>query len=129
MVASPRGRLGDGPALVVLDDDSEQVHLDAAEADALLAFTQGLEPATVSACPACRSRVVAVVAFADLLGAAPPHPRAGALLDLADEAPTLHLYVVDREAECEHETWRDPGYDEWADVVEEIEVELPGAIR
>jgi hypothetical protein len=129
MVGSPRGHPGEGPALLVLDDDGEHVGLDAAEAEALLAFTEGLEPATVSACPTCRSRVVAVVAFSDLLTGAPPHPRTGALLDLADEAPTLHLYVVDRAADCEHSEWRDPGYDEWADVVDETEVELPGAIR
>jgi hypothetical protein len=107
------------PAVLILDEDGEQVALDAAEADALLAFTGGLEDATVSACTTCRSRVVAVVAFVDLLERASPHPRAGDLLDLADEAPTLHLYVVDAVSDCEHLTWHDPGFEEWADAVTE----------
>ena len=48
----------------------------------------------------------------------PPHPRGGELVDLADDAPTLHLYVVDRESRCRHTRWRDPLADEWRDVVE-----------
>ena len=36
----------------------------------------------------------------------------------ADEAPTLHVYLVDEGSECSHEAWLDPGYDEWADAVE-----------
>jgi hypothetical protein len=107
------------PTLLILDDDGEHVALDAADADALWAFTGGLESATVSACTLCRSRVVAVVAFVDLLEAAPPHPRAGDLLDLADEAPTLHLYVADEATGCTHPAWRDPGFEEWAEVVAE----------
>ena len=42
----------------------------------------------------------------------------GELVDLADDAPTLHLYVVDLESECEHDDWRDPLSDEWCEVVE-----------
>ena len=61
----------------------------------LLALTGGLEDATVSACPQCRSRIVAVVALADLLADAPPFARAVELIELADDAPTLHLYVRD----------------------------------
>ena len=61
----------------------------------LLALTGGLEAATVSACPTCRSRILAVVALVDLLDDAPPFARSGALLELADDAPTLHLYVRD----------------------------------
>jgi hypothetical protein len=87
----------------------------------MLAFTGDLERATVSACTRCRSRVVAAVALVDLLAAAPPHPRTGELMDLADEAPTLHLYVADLATTCTHRTWRDPGYDEWSDAVDEPE--------
>lgn len=104
-----------------LDDDGEAVELDPSEAAALWALTGGLEAATVSACPGCRSRVVAVVAFVDLIDAAPAHPRTGELIELADEAPTLHLYVVDHGARCRHAAWRDPGRDEWLDATE-----LPG---
>lgn len=107
------------PTLLILDDDGEQVALDAAEADTLWSFTGGLERATVSACTSCRSRVIAAVALVDLLEAAPAHPRTGDLIDLADEAPTLHLYVADAATTCTHRTWRDPGFEEWADVVTE----------
>ena len=85
----------DAGVLAVLDDDGEEVVLDAVEADALFALTDGLEAATVSACPDCRSRVLACVALVDLLDAAPPHPLASELIELADDAPTLHLYVQD----------------------------------
>ena len=56
---------------MLLDADGEQVALDADEARDLLSFTGALEDATVSACPSCRSRVVAAGALSDLLDAAP----------------------------------------------------------
>src|SRR3954464_4521940 len=99
-----------------MDEDGNEVVLDAREADCLLHVTAGLEAATISACPDCRCRVLASVALVDLLDAAPPHPRSTALVDLADEAPTLHLYVVDGSAECEHPRWIDPLFDEWLDA-------------
>ncbi len=107
-----------GAGLVFMDEDRNEVDLDPAEAECLFALTGGLDGATVSACPDCRSRVLATVAFVDLLDAAPPHPRTGDLVDLADDAPTLHLYVVDASVSCEHERWRDPLFDEWLDAVE-----------
>ena len=39
------------------------------------------------------------------------------LLALADDAPTLHLYVIDGGARCNHRLWRDPGHEEWLDAV------------
>jgi hypothetical protein len=114
-----------GPALEVLDDDGEELVLDADEAAALFLFTDGLEAATVSACPGCRSRIVAAVALVDVLAASPPVPRGAALVELADDAPTLHLYVRDLETACRHERWRDPGFDEWEDAIAEL-VEPPG---
>jgi hypothetical protein len=101
-----------------VDDDGVEVALDAVESDALLAVTEALEPATVSACPDCRSRVVAAVALVDLLDVSAPHPRTGELVDLADEAPTLHLYVIDEATDCAHPRWRDPGYGEWRDAID-----------
>lgn len=101
-----------------MDEDRNEVELDPAEADCLLALTGGLDDATVSACPDCRSRVLATVALVDLLDAAPPHPRTGELVELADDAPTLHLYVVDAAHPCDHERWRDPLFDEWLDAIE-----------
>jgi hypothetical protein len=101
-----------------VDDDGVEVVLDRFETDALLAVTRSLEPATVSACPDCRSRVVAAVALVDLLDASPPLSQTGELVDLADEAPTLHLYVIDEATECQHPRWRDPGYAEWRDAIE-----------
>ena len=38
--------------------------------------------------------------------------------ELADEAPTLHLYVVDEAADCRHRRWLDPLYGEWIEVVD-----------
>ena len=108
------------PALAFLDDEGEEVVLDEDEATALLSLTANLDAATVSACPDCASRVLAVVAFVDLLDAAPPHPRTEELVELADDAPTLHLYVVDdTDTACRHAGWLDPGRAEWTEAVEE----------
>lgn len=104
-----------------MDDDGNEVLLDAFEAESLFIVTGCLDGATVSACPSCRSRVIASVAFVDLIDASPPLARSGELVDLADDAPTLHLYVVDLGTECAHLRWRDPLYDEWCEVVEESE--------
>jgi hypothetical protein len=103
--------------LVVLDEDGEEVELDAADASALFASTGDLDAATVSACPTCRSRVLACLAFVELLDDAAPHPRASELIELADDAPTLHLYVRDVASKCQHRGWLDPGRGEWAEVV------------
>ena len=40
------------------------------------------------------------------------------LVELADGAPTLHIYVVDGTAPCNHDHWLDPGYDECVDATE-----------
>jgi hypothetical protein len=106
--------------LVIFDADGEELTFDVAEARDLWAFTGGLEGATVSACPQCRSRILAVVALADLLRDAPPFARAGDLAGLADDAPTLHVYVRDVGAQCTHRAWRDPGAEEWADLVAQL---------
>ena len=111
-----RRRLGGG--LTFLDGELSQVAFDAEEAATLLALVGNLDRVTVSACPGCRSRILAAVALVDLLDAAPPHPRAPELVELADEAPTLHVYVVDEGSDCNHEAWLDPGFDEWADAVD-----------
>ena len=71
---------------------------------------------------------MSVVALADLIEAAAPHPRSGDLLELADDAPTLHLYVVDLLACCAHLDWRDPGHEEWIDAVAAAEPGPPPAL-
>ena len=106
------------PALRIVDEEQNEVVLDDAEAAALLGATAGLEAATVSACPDCRSRVLAAVAVVDLVDASAPHSRANEIVELADEAPTLHLYVVDEASDCQHRSWRDPLYGEWVEVVD-----------
>ena len=106
--------------LVILDEDGEELHLGAQEAAALLALTSGFDAATVSACPSCRSRVLASVALVDLLGEAPPHPRIPELVELAEDAPTLHVYVHDLATTCSHRMWRDPGFVEWSEVLAEF---------
>lgn len=102
--------------LVFVDDDGERVALDAGEAQSLFSLTGGLDVATVSACPTCRSRVVAVVALVDLLEASAPHERSVELFALAEDAPTLHLYVIDEGTSCHHDDWRDPGFTEWSEA-------------
>jgi hypothetical protein len=104
--------------LTFLDGDVSEVALDDEEAVTFLALVGGLERVTVSACPGCRSRILAAVALVDLLDAAPPHPRASELVELADEAPTLHVYLVDEASECAHDRWLDPGHSEWMEAVE-----------
>jgi len=115
--ARPEDAPATGAALVVVDDDGTDVVLDADEAAALLALTGGLDDATVSACPDCHSRTLACLALVDVLDAAAPHPRAGELVALAEDAPTSHCYVVDLAADCRHPQWRDPGFTEWFAVV------------
>jgi hypothetical protein len=110
--------------LTIMDDDGNAIEFEAPEALGLMALTENFDTATTSACPDCRSRVISVVALADLLDDAPPHPRTGEILELADEAPTLHLYVIDRIAHCPHPRWRDPGHEEWVEAVSP-----PGTVR
>jgi hypothetical protein len=112
-------------SLAFVDDDGHRVTLDAAEAVMLLGLTDGLDAITVSACPCCRSRVLAAVAFVDLLEHEPFHPRAVELTELADEAPTLHVYAEDVVSDCEHDDWLDPGYTEWSEAIDEV----PGVRR
>lgn len=107
-------------ALAILDEDGEELRLDPEEAASLLALTRDFDAATVSACHSCRSRVLACVALVDLLGDALAHPRGPELIELAEDAPTLHLYVQDLATSCGHQTWRDPGYVEWSEVLEEF---------
>ena len=97
-------------SLAFVDDDGNRVLLDAAESVLLFGLTDALEAATVSACPTCRSRVLAVVAVLDVLESGPFHPRAADLVELTEEAPTLHVYVEDLVTECEHDEWLDPGF-------------------
>ena len=103
--------------LLILDGDDGELELDADEARSLLALTGGLEDATVSACRYCASRVLATFAVVEVLDRSGPHPRGRELVELADEAPTLHLYVVDGTARCDHRAWLDPGHEEWIDAV------------
>jgi hypothetical protein len=107
-------------SLVLFDDEGNEIVLDESEATALGDLSDGLEPATVSACQQCRSRVVACAALVDLLDAAPPHPRGPELIELADEAPTHHLFVQDLLATCRHRLWRDPGYAEWREALDAL---------
>jgi hypothetical protein len=107
-----------GGGLTFLDGELSEVALDDDEASTFLALVGDLDAVTVSACPGCRSRILAAVALVDLLDAAPPHPRATELVELADEAPTLHVYLVDGRSSCHHDGWLDPGFDEWADAVD-----------
>jgi hypothetical protein len=103
--------------LTFLDAETGEVVLDDTAARALMTLTANLEAATVSACPECRSRVLAAVALVDLLDASPPHDQGPDLVQLADEAPTLHVYVVDGSTQCTHDRWLDPGFAEWAETV------------
>src|SRR4051812_14415717 len=103
--------------LRILDGDDGEVDLDADEAAALLALTGRLEDATVSACRHCDSRVVATFALVELLDRSGPPPRGPEIVELADDAPTLHLYVVDEREECAPRGWLAPGHAEWADIL------------
>jgi hypothetical protein len=107
-------------SLVLFDDEGNELVLDDEEAAGLLAITDGLEPATVSACQHCRSRVLACAALVDLLDEAPPHPRSTELLELADDAPTPHCFVQDLVSRCRHRLWRDPGYAEWREALDAL---------
>ena len=120
MGAVPSEGVGSDEALAILDEDGEELILDGFEATVMLGLTQGFEAATVSACPSCRSRVLACVAVTDLLRERPGHPRGRELVELAEDAPTLHLYVQDLATRCGHPAWLDPGFTEWADVLHDL---------
>jgi hypothetical protein len=47
------------------------------------------------------------------------------LVELADDAPTLHVYVRDVGAACAHRSWHDPGREEWADVLADLIGPIP----
>lgn len=102
--------------VTISDGSGADVVLAADDADALLRLVDDFDAATISACPGCRSRVLAAIAVTDVLDGAAPHPRSGAIAELADDAPTSHLYVVD-DSDCRHERWRDPGGQEWRDTI------------
>lgn len=104
------------PVLLVLDEDRNAVALDDDESAMLFLLTSNLDPATVSSCPSCRSRVLATVAFGDLVRNGPYMSSGAELMALADEAPTLHLYLIDVANRCDHRRWRDPGAEEWFNV-------------
>lgn len=105
--------------LAILDEDGEELVLDVDDAARVLRLTRDFEAATVSACPGCRSRVLAAVAVVDLL-LDTLDPTARDLAELAEDAPTLHLYVQDLDPSCRHAGWHDPGYSEWAEVLDEL---------
>ena len=107
--------------IVVIDGEGGEVAIDGRVAEL---YRSAFDRATVSACPQCRCRMIAALAFADALDDAPPLDITSDLRELVEEAPTTHLYVVDIETECEHRAWRDPGYEEWADITDEFEFEL-----
>ena len=114
------------PVLVVLDDDGEAVGLDADELASLLAVSDGLDRATVSACPQCRSRIVAAVALADLFARRAivrREPRAArARRRRADTAP---LRARPRHARAVIGRGANPGFDEWSDAMSDL-VDRPG---
>ncbi|MGH9023309.1 MAG: hypothetical protein ACRDV9_09460, partial [Acidimicrobiia bacterium] len=76
----PAGRTLSRGGVTFLDGDTAEVALDADEAAALLTITESFEAATVSACPQCRSRVLAAVALVDVIDASPPLPRGSDLI-------------------------------------------------
>ena len=94
----PRGRRA-----AVIDEDGNEVVLDARRGRRLLAaHRRSRRGDRLGVLPSAAAGCSPPVALVDLLDAAPPHPRSGDLIDLADEAPTLHLYVVDLATECRH---------------------------
>lgn len=99
-----------------IDCDDGEVWFDQRESGALLEIAGGLEEATVSACLFCASRVLAATALVNLLGRSSPHPRERELIELADDAPTAHLYVIDERTACMHRGWLDPGHAEWLEM-------------
>lgn len=103
--------------LAFLDEDGTEVVLDAADAATLLRLAGDLDAATVSACPTCRSRVLACLALIEVLDRSAPHPQTTALMELAEDAPSSHCYVQDLAARCRHRRWLDPGRLEWAEVI------------
>ena len=119
-VASVSGVSVSGDSLVIFDDEGNELVLDDDEAAGLGEMSDGFEAATVSACQECRSRVLACVALVDLLDAGLPHSRSTQLREFAEEAPTSHLFVQDLVSTCRHRLWRDPGYAEWREALDDL---------
>ena len=100
------------------DGDGGSVVVHGGEANSLWTLTDGFGAARVSACDECGSCILAVVAVVDTIDRSLPHDASAAIVDLADDAPTLHLYVSRSTGPqpCTHNSWRDPGFDEWCDA-------------
>ena len=109
-----------GPDLVIFDADGEDLAFDAAQASSLFTLTGNLDAATVSACPASEPGRGGRGPRRSHRRRLPPFARSDELLALADDSPTLHLYVRDLQTPCVHRTWLDPGAEEWADLVAEL---------
>ncbi|MFZ4514959.1 MAG: hypothetical protein ACOYN3_01450 [Acidimicrobiia bacterium] len=105
------------PTLVLTDGEARISAIDDRAVPTLMPL---FEAASVSRCPQCRSGVLAALAVLDGLDAAPPLEAVTHIRDLIDEAPTLHIYMVDHGAGCSHRAWRDPGFEEWCDAVESV---------
>ena len=89
--------------LAIMDEDGNEVELDARrEPSACSLLTGGLEAATVSACPELPLAGCSRRWRSSTCSTPRRRTRGGELVELADEAPTLHLYVVDLASDCEH---------------------------
>ena len=101
------------PGLCIIDNDGRRLEINHDDALSLFQLAEGLEAATTSSCTECRSRVIASGALSDLLSSFVEHPRVLEIIAFADDASTLHIYVIDVESPCTHRTWRDPGREEF----------------
>ena len=101
------------PALCIIDNDGRRLEINHDDALSLFQLAEGLEAATTSSCTECRSRVIASGALSELLSSFVEHPRVSEIIGFADDASTLHIYVIDVESPCIHRTWRDPGREEF----------------
>lgn len=100
-------------ALCIIDNDGRRLEINHEDALSLFALSEDLEAATTSSCTECRSRVIASGAVSELLSSFVEHPRVAEIIAFADDASTLHVYVIDVESPCAHRTWRDPGREEF----------------
>jgi hypothetical protein len=100
-------------ALCIIDNDGRRLEINHDDALGVFQLAEGLEAATTSSCTECRSRVIASGALSDLLSSFVEHPRVSEIIAFADDASTLHIYVIDVESPCAHRTWRDPGREEF----------------
>ena len=109
------------PALAFLDDEGEEVLLDADEAArAPRAHRQSRRRDRLGVPDLSEQDRRGGRAGRRAGGRAATSRAARSSSSSPTTLPTLHLYVRDLTSRCAHDAWRDPGFDEWNEAIDDL---------